>query len=136
MSETTTGTRLPEGFSVVPAGDTAFEAKGLRALLDYRDLGIRGATEGQVGVQVIRARPGSESMPEWHSHRVDFQMIYILKGWFTFEYEGHGEVTLRPGACVHQPPGIRHREIAHSDDAELIEITLPAEYETQSRDAP
>lgn len=136
MSDTSTGTRPPEGFSVVHAGDTAFEAKGLRTFFEYRDLGIRAATEGRVGVHVIRARPGSESTPEWHSHVVDFQMIYILKGWFTFEYEGYGEVTLHPGACVHQPPGIRHREIAHSGDAELIEITLPAAFETQTRDAP
>jgi hypothetical protein len=31
---------------------------------------------------------------------------------------------------VHQPPGIKHDEIAHSEDLELIEITLPAEFET------
>ena len=136
MSETKTGIKPPEGFSVVHAEDTAFEARGLRAFFEYRDLGIRGATGGRVGVHVIRARPGGESASEWHCHDVEFQMIYILKGWFKFEYEGHGEVTLRPGSCVHQPPGIRHREIAHSDDAELIEITLPAEFETQECDAP
>ena len=136
MSDTTTGVKPPEGFSVVHAGDTKFEARGLRAFFEYRDLGIRGATKGRVGVHVIRARPGEDSTPQWHTHTVDFQMIYILKGWFKFEYEGYGEVTLHPGSCVHQPPGIRHREIAHSDDAELIEITLPAEFKTQTCDAP
>ena len=34
------------------------------------------------------------------------------------------------GSCVHQPPGIKHDELAHSDDLELIEITLPADFET------
>jgi quercetin dioxygenase-like cupin family protein len=136
MSETTTGNKPPEGFSVVHAGDTAFEARGLRAFFEYRDLGIRDATGGRVGVHVIRARPGGESVPEWHTHDIEFQMIYILKGWFKFEHEGYGEITLRPGSCVHQPPGIRHREIAHSDDAELIEITLPAAFETRNCDAP
>lgn len=126
----------PEGFSVVHAEDTAFEAQGLRAFFEYRDLGIKGATGGRVGAHVIRARPGGESVPEWHTHTMDFQMIYILKGWFRFEYEGYGEVTLKPGSCVHQPPGIRHREIAHSDDAELIEITLPADFATQTAEAP
>ena len=136
MSDTATGTNPPAGFSVVHAGDTDFEARGLRAFFEYRDLGIRDATRGRVGVHVIRARPGGDSVPEWHTHTVDFQTIYILKGWFKFEYEVYGEVTLHPGCCVHQPPGIRHREIAHSDDAELIEITLPAEFETQTCDAP
>jgi hypothetical protein len=31
---------------------------------------------------------------------------------------------------VHQPPSIRHREIAHSDDLELLEIVMPADFET------
>jgi len=126
----------PWGFSVVHTEDTPFVAEGLRAFFEYRDLGIAAATGGRVGAHVIRARPGGESVPDWHTHTVEFQMIYITRGWFKFEYEGHGEVTLKPGSCVHQPPGIRHREIAHSDDAELIEITLPAEFATQSAAAP
>ena len=136
MSETTTGIKPPEGFSVVHAVDTDFEARGLRTFFEYRDLEISDATKGRAGAHVIRARPGGEPAPEWHSHDVECQMIYVLNGWFKFEYEGYGEVTLRPGSCVHQPPGIRHREIAHSDDAELIEINLPAEFETQTCDAP
>ena len=39
---------------------------------------------------------------------------------------------LKPGDCVYQAPRIRHREIAHSDDLELIEITAPADFETHS----
>ncbi len=126
----------PAGFSVRHLEDTPFEAEGLRAFFEYRDLGIEGATKGRVGAHVIRARPGGDPAPEWHTHGVEFQMIYITKGWFKFEDEGYGEVTLRPGACVHQPPGIRHREIDHSADAELIEITLPADFDTATADAP
>ena len=33
-----------------------------------------------------------------------------------FEYEGQGEITLREGSSVLQPPGIKHREVTHSDD--------------------
>ena len=40
------------------------------------------------------------------------------------------------GSCVHQPPGIRHAELGHSDDLELIEITLPAEFATEEVEAP
>ncbi len=126
----------PAGFSVAHPEDTPFVAQGLRAFFEYRDLGIKAATGGRVGAQVIRARPGGESVPDWHTHDVQFQMIYVTRGWFRFEYEGHGEVTLHPGACVHQPPGIRHRELGHSDDAELIEITLPADFATRAVEAP
>jgi len=140
MSESTIGKNFAtagvEGFSVIHTDDTPFVAEGLRAFFEYRDLGIREATGGRVGAHVIRARPAGKSVPEWHTHDVSFQMIYVTRGWFRFEYEGCGEVTLRPGSCVHQPPGIRHRELAHSDDAELIEITLPAAFETHTADAP
>ena len=63
-------------------------------------------------------------------------MIYILKGWVIFEYEGQGEVTFRAGSAALQPPGIRHREIRHSDDLELIEICAPAEFSTTLVDPP
>ena len=63
-------------------------------------------------------------------------MVYVLKGWVTFEYEGEGPVTLEAGDCVHQPPGIRHRELAHSDDLEMLEIVTPANFGTREVEAP
>ncbi len=50
--------------------------------------------------------------------------------------EGAGEVLLKAGSSVYQPPGIRHREVAHSEDLELLEITLPAGFETATAEAP
>ncbi len=79
---------------------------------------------------MIRAKEGDGASGGWHYHVLDFQMVYILKGWVRFEYEGVGEVLLEPGSCVYQPPGIKHREIEHSPDLELLEITSPAEFET------
>ena len=109
---------------------------GLRAFFEYRNLGVDAATQGKYSANVIRAVPGRHAEPAWHIHQLDFQMIYILQGWVTFEYEGQGEVTFRPGSAALQPPGIRHREIRHSDDLELIEITSPAEFKTESVDKP
>lgn len=123
-------------FSVSHADDSAFRRDGLRPFFEYRDLGIRAATDGKVAAHVIRARPGEESAGGWHTHGLDFQMVYVLKGWVKFAYEGQGEVLLRAGSCVHQPPGIRHVEIAHSDDLEMLEITLPAEFPTAAAEAP
>ncbi len=34
------------------------------------------------------------------------------------EYEGQGQRTIRKGDCIHQRPGIMHREIACSEDVE------------------
>ncbi|GIX10535.1 cupin domain-containing protein [Elioraea sp.] len=117
------------------AADAVFTT-GLRAFFAYRDLGIRHVTGGKVGAHVIRAVPGAGSHPVWHTHDLGFQMVYVLRGWVRFEYEGVGEVLLTAGSMVHQPPGIRHREVAHSDDVEMIEITLPAEFRTEEAEAP
>ncbi len=122
--------------SVTHAEDTPFESEGLRTFFEYRDLGIGRSTGGRFHAHVIRAREGHGERVGWHKHDLDFQMVYILKGWAIFEYEGKGEVKLGPGDCVHQPPGIRHREVDHSDDLELIEITSPAEYATADAEAP
>ena len=116
-------------------GGDSFEA-GLRAFFEYRDLGIAGASDGHIGAHVIRAIPGKHSGGEWHLHELDFQMAYVLKGWVDFEYEDAGLVRLEAGSSVFQPPRIRHREIRHSDDVEILEITAPAKFETRVVEAP
>lgn len=125
-----------QAFSISHADDSAFEGAGLRAFFEYRDLGIAGATQGRFGAHVIRAVPGKKSPAAWHQHDLDFQMVYVTRGWVVFEYEGSGEHVLREGSCVLQPPGIRHRELRHSDDLELIEITSPADFATEDAEAP
>jgi len=105
---------------------------GLRGFFEYRDLGISDATDGKVSAHVIRALPGHEKDGSGiHFHNLDFQMVYILKGWVNFKYENEGEFKLKKGDCVHQIPCIKHEEIEHSDDLEMLEITMPADFETK-----
>ena len=118
-----------QGFAVSHAKDAHFE-RGLRSFFEYRDLGIKAATQGRVVAHVIRAAEGADFASEPHQHHTTFQFVYILQGWVEFEYEGHGRVRLEAGSSVHQPPGIRHREIAHSADLELLEIVMPGDFET------
>ncbi len=125
-----------QAFTVSHADDGKFEGQGLRAFFEYRQLGIAEATQGKFDAHVIRAVPGRHSEAQWHTHDLDFQMVYVTQGWVVFEYEGQGEVILREGSCVLQPPGIRHHEVTHSDDLELIEITSPAEFATGNVAAP
>ncbi|MEM7026515.1 MAG: cupin, partial [Pseudomonadota bacterium] len=54
----------------------------------------------------------------------------------TFEYEGQGERTIRKGDAILQTPMIKHREIACSEDFEVLEIVAPANFETKIVDAP
>ena len=127
MTERTPGA---ETLTISRATGATFE-RGLRAFFEYRDLGIAKATTGAVVAHVIRAIPGEHASGQPHLHRTTFQFVYILKGWVEFEYEGRGPTRLVAGDTVYQPPGIRHREIAHSDDLELLEIVMPGEFPTE-----
>lgn len=118
-----------EGFVASHAADARFE-RGLRSFFEYRDLGIAAATEGRVVAHVIRAAGGTEFSSQPHQHATTFQLVYVLKGWIEFEYEGQGVVRLEAGSCVHQPPGIRHREIGHSPDVEMLEVVMPGSFQT------
>lgn len=119
-----------KGFVASHARDAAFE-RGLRSFFEYRDLGIRSATDGRVVAHVIRAAQGADFAGQPHFHETSFQLVYVLKGWIEFEYEGQGVVRLEAGSCVHQPPGIRHRELGHSEDVEMLEIVLPGNFTTR-----
>lgn len=119
-----------QGFVASHERDARFE-RGLRSFYEYRDLGVRVATEGRVDALVIRAAEGKEFSSQPHLHRTSFQLVYILRGWIEFEYEGQGVVRLEAGSCVHQPPSIRHRELGHSPDIEMLEIVLPGGFETE-----
>ena len=37
---------------------------------------------------------------------------------------------MKAGSCFLQPPRIRHREISHSKDLEMIEVTAPQRFKT------
>jgi quercetin dioxygenase-like cupin family protein len=127
--------RKPQRFAVSHARDAAFDG-GLRRYAKYRDLGFAAATDGLVQAHVIRFvppfRPEEASTP--HFHEVDFQMVYVLKGWYRTEFEGEGVHTFEAGSCWIQPPGIRHAVLGYSDDCELLEIVLPADFATVTVD--
>jgi hypothetical protein len=118
-------------FTVSHHGEQNFRS-GLRNYAKYRDLGISKATGGMVQAHVIRFVPPCrpEEVAKRHYHDVDFQMVYVLKGWLRSEFEGQGEILLRTGACWIQPPRIKHTVLEYSDDCEVLEIILPAEFET------
>ena len=105
---------------------------GLREDFEYRDLGIRDATNGEFGAHVIRiAKPGVDHHTGAHAHATGFQMVYVLQGEAKFWFEGEGEVTVAKGDCFYQPDGLVHDALWMSDDCELLEITAPAEFATE-----
>jgi quercetin dioxygenase-like cupin family protein len=127
--------RPKQKFTVSHHRDEDFDA-GLRTYSAYRDLGIAPATGGLVQAHVIRmTKPFDDkdvAIP--HYHDVQFQMVYVLKGWFQSEFEGEGVQTFRAGSCWIQPPKIKHTVRGYSDDCELLEIVMPADFGTVTLD--
>ena len=105
---------------------------GLRRYAAYRDLGISDATGGMVQAHVIRFIPPCrpEEVSKLHYHDVDFQMVYVLKGWIKTEFDGEGSVVMQTGSAWIQPPRIKHKVLDYSDDCEVLEIILPADFKT------
>jgi hypothetical protein len=112
--------------------DEDFKADGLRTYAHYRDLGIAAASHGLAQAHVIRligpCNPAEVS--KLHFHDVEFQMVYVLKGWVKTYMEGQGETLMKQGSAWTQPPRIRHLILDYSDDVELLEVILPAEFKT------
>jgi len=112
--------------------DEDFLTDGLRTYARYRDLGIADATHGLAQAHVIRligpCNPAEVS--KLHFHDVEFQMVYVLKGWVKTYMEGQGETLMKQGSCWTQPPRIKHLIMDYSDDVELLEVILPAEFKT------
>jgi uncharacterized RmlC-like cupin family protein len=131
---TTTPKKRPvrQKFVVHHLRDQDFKSDGLRTYAQYRDLGIKAATNGQAIAHVIRFVPPCDPkvVSKEHYHDIEFQMVYVLKGWLKTEFEGQGSHVMKRGSAWLQPPGIKHKVLDYSEDCEVLEIVLPADFKT------
>jgi mannose-6-phosphate isomerase-like protein (cupin superfamily) len=123
--------RPRQKFTVSHLTEASFE-EGLRRYAKYRDLGLKDATNGMVQAHVIEFVPPCrpEEVSKLHYHDVEFQMVYVLDGWIKTQMEGHDGMVMRAGSCWIQPPRIKHKVLDYSDDCRVLEIVLPADFET------
>jgi hypothetical protein len=131
----TTKARRQQKFTVSHHREEDFD-QGLRTYSAYRDLGIAPASGGMVLAHVIRMTKSfsADEVAIPHYHDVEFQMVFVLKGWLSSEFEGQGVHTFLAGSCWIQPPKIKHTVLGYSDDCELLEIVLPADFKTVTLD--
>ena len=146
MSDSDTAARyegpraLPQALSALAladAGNSPFKREGLRADVEYRDLGLSAATGGRIGAKHIRAITPLPAPTGWHWHDMSAHFVYVLRGSLTFRFAGvEGDVVVRAGSGLSQPAGVAHNVVARSDDLEVLEINMPASYGTFELDAP
>jgi quercetin dioxygenase-like cupin family protein len=121
------------------ASDNKWENKGLRGFLEYRNLGIEEATDGQFGGSIARAIHAKKASDHaaLHYHTLGFHLTMVLRGWMRTSYEGLGEVILKAGDCVTYTGEVVQSHTEHSEDFEVLQITMPAEFPTtQVEDKP
>lgn len=93
-----------------------------------RDTTIAENTKNVAGVQVIRRGQGD---PEWATHDADIHFTFVMNGTVTLEGDGRDPHRLEEGdACV-IPPGMKTRFSDPSDDIEMLEVTLPGQFQTK-----
>lgn len=100
--------------------------EGLRSYLSYRGLGIKEATDGKVLAQVIRANESCSGPVDYHYHDLEFQMNYLIKG----SARVYLEDIVEAGDVWYQAPNVKHEVLEYSDDFEVLEITMPADFPT------
>jgi uncharacterized cupin superfamily protein len=116
---------------LTPLEDSRFHRDGPRANVEYRDLGMASASDGRISVKHIRAIQPFDKETGWHWHDMTAHFVYVLKGWVEFRFDGISEpVKAVAGSSLSQPAGVAHNVIGQSDDLELIEINMPADYVT------
>ena len=92
-----------------------------------RDTMIAENTKGVAGVQVVRRGQGD---PEWAIHDTDIHFTFVMNGEVTLEGEGRTPYPLEQGDAFVIPPDLRTRLSDPSDDVELLEVSLPGNFNT------
>ncbi len=101
-----------------------------RAGMRYRDL-IPSRWGGRFIASHIEVCDGGPVPDRVHHHDIRLQLIVCHRGWVDVVYEDQGPpFRMEPGDLVLQPPGIRHRVLASSAGARVVEIGCPAEHDT------
>lgn len=122
-------------FSHVKPQDTEWRGDGLRDFFQYKDLGIKDATDGKVIAHLVRANKAPTEGTGWHVHVLDFQIVVMNKGWAKFMY-GDKVTLVEAGDVVHQQPGLVHYLFDYSPDMEYLEICSPADFGSVEVKAP
>lgn len=108
---------------------------------EIRETGIGEATAGMASVRVARpagALEGSAAAPVGNptaeavtSHTSDILFTFVLTGSVTVNGEDQGAHALGEGDAYVIPPGLKTSLTGASADLELLEVSLPAAFETR-----
>jgi quercetin dioxygenase-like cupin family protein len=117
--------------------DSYVTGQGPRAYFRYRDLGTRGPTEGRIHFHVVNATEPGEAGTGWHYHSMA-QWFMVIGGSAVIRVEDRPRYPIAWGdaMCVGMGPKMRHNVTDFTGDYKVLELCLPADYETIAVDEP
>ncbi|MDC1303564.1 cupin domain-containing protein [Ascidiaceihabitans sp.] len=95
--------------------------------LQSRDTTIAEHTKDVAGVHVIRVGEGAQ---DWTKQTTDILFTFVMEGTMTLEGEGRDPYPLEAGDAFVIPPDMKTRYANPSADLELLEVSLPAAFDT------
>jgi quercetin dioxygenase-like cupin family protein len=110
---------------------------GPRSFFKYRDLGTAARTDGRIHIHVVRATGDPGEGTGWHYHSMA-QWFMIVGGTSDIRVEARPRQKLVLGdtMCIGSGPNMRHDVAPFSGDYAVLEMCVPAEYETIAVDPP
>jgi mannose-6-phosphate isomerase-like protein (cupin superfamily) len=102
---------------------------GPRKFFSYRDLGVAAATSRRIHIHVVRAVEVGPGGTGWHFHSMG-QLFYVLRGWAELSVEFQPEVKMARDDAMCISSGMRHNVPAFSKDYMVLEMCVPADYDT------
>ncbi len=116
--------------------DSFVQGAGPRKYFRYRDLGTRKPTDGRIHIHLVHAIEPMPGGTGWHTHSMR-QLFYVIGGSAGWGVEGdtvHKRVNTWDAVCVNS--GQKHDVPSFTADYKVLEICIPAEYETVNVEAP
>lgn len=132
----TIGSRVQEAKYLFETPASFVQGAGPRKYFEYRDLGTTVPTDGRIHIHIVRAIEAMPGGTGWHNHTMR-QLFWVMRGSAGMFVEDHPEirqVESHDAMCV--AAGLRHDVFDISADYAVIEVCIPAEYETSDTDAP
>jgi quercetin dioxygenase-like cupin family protein len=101
---------------------------------EARDTGLREASAGAASVRLVRPKGGGSA--GWARHTADVLFGFVWTGSLTFLAEEESARRLSAGDSFVIPPGMNTAFTDVSTDLQLLEVSLPAAFETIEEAAP
>lgn len=116
--------------------DAYKSGKGPRSFMLYRDLGSVDLTDRRIHTHIVKVNGDAPAGGTgWHYHSMG-QIFYVLTGEGAISVNRATPILIASGDAMSIGAGMLHNVSAFSRDYSVIEVCLPADYDTIPAEAP